>query len=443
MTFLKGGDFHSPFASIFKILNSLKFTGITLAALVIGCAAATVANLLMSGPDLVSAIGAVLTLGAAIGSSKIARSLAELADRNSHLEAKVENLRAELDEHQSAVDLLADGLNVAIFICDATNHVIYANMRAKELFRFDAPRGRSILAVTLSHDLDDLAKAALKIGSPQSSTAVLKEKEERILQAVAWPAQQNTRIFVSLYEVTELRKLERVRQDFVANVSHELRTPLTIIRAMAETLTEEPTLFPTKGMEYLTRITEEVDRLSLISNDLLILSVAESNPVRKQSCNIVAVWKHSVENLQEKASSRAIHLSFSGPDTLLIEANPTQMTQVAMNLVENALNYTLEGSVAVEVTSEGTAAKIKVRDTGIGISSEHQERIFERFYRVDKARSRVTGGTGLGLSIVRHIVESHGGQVSVESRLNQGSTFTISLPIGEPGSAHPAPAPTE
>ncbi len=373
--------------------------------------------------------GVMATLALSYG-IRLNRELRESSEGATHLLSRVENLQAELTEHQAAVDLLADGLNVAIFICDIANHVIYANVRAKELFRFDAPRGRSLLAVTLSHDLDRLAKLAVETEAIQSQEILIKERGDKMIQAVAWMAGQNSRIFLSLYEVTELRRLERIRQDFVANVSHELRTPLTIIRAMAETLAEDPKLYKEKGTDYLARIMSEVDRLSLISNDLLILSSAESNPVRKLSCNIVGIWKHALTNLSEKADAKGIQLSYVGPDSLTIEANETQMTQVAMNLVENAINYSTAGTVVVEIEHTPSDVQISVKDTGIGIASEHLERIFERFYRVDKARSRGTGSTGLGLSIVKHIVESHGGSVKVVSQLNEGSTFTVTLPSG-------------
>ena len=135
-------------------------------------------------------------------------------------------------------------------------------------------------------------------------------------------------------------------------------------------------------------------------------------------------------SLTKKASDKGLDLIYQGPKQFFIEANTAQMTQVAINLIDNAINYTPQGSVKVNLKDEGTLVEIDVIDTGLGISSEHLPRIFERFYRIDKARSRATGGTGLGLSIVKHIVESHGGKVSVESTLNKGSTFVVKLPVG-------------
>jgi two-component system phosphate regulon sensor histidine kinase PhoR len=254
--------------------------------------------------------------------------------------------------------------------------------------------------------------------------------EERVGLAKAWPHRDRRRVFLSIYETTELRRLERIRQDFVANVSHEFRTPMTIIRAMAETLLDSPEEFPSKGENYLNRMITEVDRLSLISNDLLILSAAESSVVRKHATNIARVFRSAVQGLEPRAKDKGLTLSYTGPTEIIIEANETQLTQVAVNLVENAINYTPSGTVWVELIPGNGEVSIQVRDTGIGIALDQAPRIFERFYRVDKARSRVSGGTGLGLSIVKHIVEVHGGTVRLESALNSGSTFTVTLPIG-------------
>lgn len=350
------------------------------------------------------------------------RSLERERSRASLLEAKLESQR-------NAVDLLAEGLEIAVFLCDTRPMILYANRKATEMFKFDNPIGRSILAVTLSYDLESLVTACAQTREKQHAELTFAYPDERTALAEAWMEPDGDRIFLSLYETTDLRRLERVRTDFVANVSHELRTPLTTIRAMAETLQDEPDNHELLD-RYLAKIIAEVDRLSLIANDLLILSAAESNPVRKQGCNVAEVFRSVAQQLGPKAQEKGLKLEFRGPSDLIIEANQAQMSQVAINLVDNAINYTSEGSVEVVVQPEGDQVVIMVRDTGMGIASEHLPRIFERFYRVDKGRSRSTGGTGLGLSIIKHIVEAHGGQVNVQSALNQGSTFFIRLPVG-------------
>jgi len=265
----------------------------------------------------------------------------------------------------------------------------------------------------------------------QNAELTFTDPEEKVGLAKAWATSDGgDRVFLSVYEITDLRRLERVRQDFVANVSHELRTPLTIIRSMAETLVDDGDDLNERAIKYLNKIIAEVDRLTLISQDLLILSAAESNPIRKQRCDISDVFKGIVQQLESKAKKKGLDLTFSGPPQCVIEANSSQMMQVALNLVDNAIKYTTEGFVSVKVEPEEDVVKILISDSGIGIPSDQMGRIFERFYRVDRARSRATGGTGLGLSIVKHLTEAHGGKITVESALNVGSTFIVELPIG-------------
>jgi two-component system phosphate regulon sensor histidine kinase PhoR len=372
-------------------------------------------------------VGAIL---AAFASGIGFQRQAHQARRNLERErSRASLLEAKLESQRNAVDLLAEGLEIAVFLCDTRPMILYANRKATEMFKFDNPIGRSILAVTLSYDLESLVTACAQTREKQHAELTFAYPDERTALAEAWMEPDGDRIFLSLYETTDLRRLERVRTDFVANVSHELRTPLTTIRAMAETLQDEPDNHELLD-RYLAKIIAEVDRLSLIANDLLILSAAESNPVRKQGCNVAEVFRSVAQQLSPKAHDKGLKIEFHGPSDQIIEANQAQMSQVAINLVDNAINYTSEGSVDVMVQPEGDQVVIMVRDTGMGIASEHLPRIFERFYRVDKGRSRSTGGTGLGLSIIKHIVEAHGGQVNVQSALNQGSTFFIRLPVG-------------
>ncbi len=352
------------------------------------------------------------------------------------LESEKDLLLAQLVQQRTAVDSLADGLDVAIFICDAKANILYANRRASSLFKFAQPAGKSILAVTLSYDLEQLVLGVSRTGESKNAEMVFPYPEERVGIAESWTAPDNqNRAFLSVYEITDLRRLERIRQDFVANVSHELRTPLTLIRAMSETLLDEEGLRSEIQERYLQKIITEVDRLSMISQDLLILSASESNTVRKQTCDIAEVFLGVVHQLDGKASAKGLEIVFKSPGVVWMDANASQMTQVALNLIDNALNYSTHGKVTVEIKVDSAETSILVRDSGIGISSEHLGRVFERFYRVDRGRSRATGGTGLGLSIVKHIVEAHGGAVTVASTLNEGSTFTVKLPTPQQAQA--------
>jgi two-component system phosphate regulon sensor histidine kinase PhoR len=217
-------------------------------------------------------------------------------------------------------------------------------------------------------------------------------------------------VFV-FHDVTELKRLERVRSDFVANVSHELRTPLTSIAGYLEALLDGAQDDPQQRREFLGIMKHHTDRLGALVNDLFQLSQIESGAYqwRREEVDLVAL----IAPLAQKKSLK--------------------LMQVLFNILDNAVKYTEEGwTVGVKVTQEGHSAIIRVSDTGVGIPEADRFRIFERFYRVDRARSRELGGTGLGLAIVKHIVEAHGGTVTVDSQLRKGSTFSVTIPIRAP-----------
>lgn len=358
------------------------------------------------------------------------RSLEEATDQADLQERGLRELEAEVLRHRTALDELADGLDLMVFLCDADGTVLYANPRAIRGFRFEQPTGRTILAVTLSTELDALVRAAARERAPQRVEFTLAHPEELVGIAKAWTeSPEHQRVFVTVQDITGLRRLERVRRDFVANVSHELRTPMTTIRTMAETL-QDPEVERPMVERFLAQIIAEVDRLTHITEDLLTLSVAESRDLSPERVDLAQLAREVVEQMRPKAQAKGVDLEAHTPDQLVAQVSPGEVRQVILNLLDNALNYTHEGTVALVLSESGGEAVLEVRDTGIGIAREHVPRLFERFYRVDKGRSRATGGTGLGLAIVRHLVEAHGGTVGVESELNKGSTFTVRLPIG-------------
>ena len=349
--------------------------------------------------------------------------LARKADQNDTL--------AEIARTQkSAVDAFADGLDIGIFVCDERAQIAYANRFAQELFGFKDPLARSLLAVTLSVELEQLALTAGNEKKVIETEISFSFPKERICLARAWTTNDPPeRIYLSIVEITELRRMERVRRDFVGNVSHELRTPMTVIRVYAETMIDDDSKEIRK--KYLPRIISEIDRLTSITHDLLVLSTSESSPVRKGHCEFGEIVRYTLNLLAPLAEEKNLSLTYEGPVDLDIEANPSQITQVVVNLVENALKYSNEGGVDIRLEDQGEYVRFDVTDTGIGIPEEHLPRLFERFYRVDKARSKEGGGTGLGLSIVKHIVEAHGGSIQVNSAQNRGTTFSVILPKGE------------
>lgn len=352
------------------------------------------------------------------------------------LEGEIESLESQVVRHRDALDDLAEGIDASIFLLDPGLKILYFNSLADEFFRIGDREGEPLGSVTLSNELAELAEAVVQTGKPQEREVALHHPRQRIVQARCWAEEYGEdRLFLKLRDVTELRHLETVRRDFVANVSHELRTPMTTIRAMAETL-EEPDCDEDLQKKYLDRIIREIDRLTRITDDLLTLSIAESGTVQRTKCDFAEIVGTVAQQLEKKAAAKGLAMETDRPKSLSLFANETQLAQIAFNLIDNAINYTVEGKVTVHLADVGGQAVLTVSDTGIGISSEHLNRIFERFYRVDKGRSRASGGTGLGLAIVKHLAELHGGTVKVESLLNRGSTFSVLLPLPK-GDTHP------
>ncbi|HEX9022677.1 MAG TPA: ATP-binding protein, partial [Geobacteraceae bacterium] len=236
-------------------------------------------------------------------------------------------------------------------------------------------------------------------------------------------------------DISYLKRLEKVRRDFVANVSHELRTPVTVIRGYAETLTTGMLAAdPERAGAFLEKIHRHAERLSSLIDDLLALSELESGekPPVMAPVTVEGPLAHVCTLLEEKARQKNIAIVRAGAtDVPPVLADRGRLEQVLVNLLDNAIKYTPEnGTITVSAAEAEGMVKIAVTDTGIGIPPSEQSRIFERFYRVDTARSREQGGTGLGLAIVRHIIQQHGGEVAVESAPGKGSTFTVTLRKG-------------
>jgi len=234
-----------------------------------------------------------------------------------------------------------------------------------------------------------------------------------------------------LHDVTELERLERVRKDFVANVSHELRTPLAAIRGYAETLLDGALEDHVNNRRFVEIIEAQATRLTNIASDLLTISELESNNAARvpKPISIRSALESALRTVESGARLRGVRLLCEKLDDSQVLGNELQLEQVFVNLLDNAVKFNrLNGEVHVEAHSSDETVQIAISDTGIGIPSEDLPRVFERFYRVDKARSREMGGTGLGLSIVKHVMEQMGGTVTVDSRLGEGSRFTLAMP---------------
>jgi two-component system phosphate regulon sensor histidine kinase PhoR len=236
-------------------------------------------------------------------------------------------------------------------------------------------------------------------------------------------------IVVVFHDLTEIRRTEKMRKDFIANVSHEFKTPLTSIRGYAETLLNAPPEAPELSQDFLEAIERNAALLQALVEDLLILARLESEaPVHKTPLNIRALIEEQVDSRDQLINDKKVEVTVQCPDIDIL-ADQSRLTRTISNLLDNAIHYNRPGGqIRISGKGEPRGFTLDIADTGIGIRQEDQLRIFERFYRVDKSRSRESGGTGLGLAIAKHAIESQGGTISVASRLGAGSRFTIFLP---------------
>lgn len=360
--------------------------------------------------------------------------------RRQRRERAIQDLRSQIDDSNRALEsqarqwrALIEGLEIPIFICKENGTVEMANEAAKQFFQFVSPDGRSLVALTFSADLSHLLQRCTHRLAQVNGHIQLNYPAEGRLYASVWPFPpfqgEKSAYAVMLIDQTEQRRLEQVRRDFVANVSHELRSPLAAVRALAETVQDEPDMPVNDRGRFLSLIVDETERLTRIADDVLTLSQAELQPPRKEPMDLTEIARAIIERKRREAEQDRIEIIDELPPRLPVSANPDQMTQVVINLIENAIKYNKTGgSVIVRGGEQDGQTWLEVEDDGIGILSADLPRIFERFYRADKARSRDSGGTGLGLSIVKHIIEAHGGSATVESELHKGSRFRISIP---------------
>lgn len=352
------------------------------------------------------------------------------------LHENMENSKASAVKTQAILSSMING----IIAVDNDRRVMFINPVAEVLLniREEKVRGHHVMEIIRSNLLNDCLERFL--ASDQIATADIEifEPQYRILSVSTTPilAEQQERLggVILLQDVSEIRKLEQMRKDFVANVSHELKTPLTSIQGFVETLKAGAAEQKPVRDKFLDIIEIESVRLSALIDDLLTLSSIEnrSQYASKDSIQLKLAVQEVLEMLSEQAQKKGITLTLDAPAALpLLDGNAGWFKQMIINLVDNAIKYTPEqGMVHVELSASRDDLEIRVSDTGIGIEPEYQERLFERFYRVDKARSREVGGTGLGLAIVKHIAIAMGGQVAVSSTPGEGSVFTLRLPLG-------------
>ncbi|MCF7854190.1 MAG: HAMP domain-containing protein [Candidatus Pacebacteria bacterium] len=369
------------------------------------------------------------------------RELSSLAGTMNQMAAQLDDRMRALSQQRSEAEAILSSMVEGVLAVDNGEHILKINHAAARMLSIspDEAVGKNVRAVIRNPSLQQTVSAALTQTAPVADEVTFHNGQERILRiqgttlkAEGLPQPDMGAVLV-LNDVTNLRRLEEVRREFVANVSHELRTPTTSIQGFVETLLEGALENKDNTIRFLNIILKQAKRLNAIIEDLLLLSRIESEeeqPVRKlQETNLKQVLLSAVEVCESKAREKNVTIELHCPPDSSAHLNPLLFEQAVANLVDNAVNYSEpNSSVRVTAKDKDNECLVSIQDFGCGIPSEHVPRLFERFYRIDKARSREVGGTGLGLAIVKHIVQDHGGSITVDSQVGKGSTFTIHLP---------------
>ncbi len=365
-----------------------------------------------------------------------------LADTMNQMASELsERIRTVTAQRNELAAMLA-GMTEAVLVVDMEERLVRVNQAGARLFSLDPDevQGRKVEETMRNAALLQFISRALAAEAPlEDEIVIYQDGEERFLQAhgnvVRDSVGQKTHALVVMNDVTRLKRLEQVRRDFVANVSHELRTPLTSIKGFVDTLKDGALDDPASARKFLDIVSRHTDRLNAIIEDLLALSRLERDEdtgdvVLLAPAPVKEVLASAVADVQDQAAAKGIAIRLQCPDDLAAPVNPPLLEQAVANLLDNAVKYSPPGS-PVSLTAERAdmAVTITVTDHGPGIPLQHLPRIFERFYRVDQARSRSLGGTGLGLAIVKHIVSAHHAHISVQSSEGQGSSFTITIPL--------------
>lgn len=359
----------------------------------------------------------------------LSRSLQRMAPRIREL---VESLKLENARREAILASMIEG----VLAVDKDLRVTFCNNSFAHALGVGIPvkAGTPLIELVRDPDLLDIIGKVLASGERTERRLTLPAAEDHTFEVLAGPLAGSSTpgVLAILHDITELERLERVRKDFVANVSHELRTPLTAIRGYAETLLDGALEDHDHNRRFVEIIQAQATRLSNIASDLLTLSELESNGAvaEPHPISIRAALESALHTVEAAARVRGIHIRCGRIEEANVLGHELRLEQVLVNLLDNAVKFNrANGEVRVEARLADGKAAITISDTGIGIPFGDVSRIFERFYRVDKARSRDMGGTGLGLSIVRHVMEQMNGAVKVDSRLGDGSTFTLTIPI--------------
>jgi two-component system phosphate regulon sensor histidine kinase PhoR len=360
-------------------------------------------------------------------------SFEALAARLAEINAAVARRVRLLDSERQHLLTVLESLSEGVLVTGAEGDTLLVNRRWRQLFELtDEASDRTALELARQTELDGMITETLASAEPQQIELEITRARRRTVILTSSPLTGGVGLVVLAHDLTPFLRAGEIRRDFVANVSHELKTPLSAIRGFAETLVDGAIDDPPAASRFTRRILKQCKRLEALLSDLLTLSRLEHPEARTGwgQVDLAAIVGEAVDLTSEAATERGIELELAVHPVSPIEGDPEALVRMCINLLENAIKYNRQdGQVRVLLEQSEAAISLEVSDTGIGIPREAVQRLFERFYRVDKGRSRAEGGTGLGLAIVKHAAQLHGGTVEVDSELGGGSRFRVFLPL--------------
>ena len=364
--------------------------------------------------------------------------IGQLADAFNKMSQNLDMSLSELKQRNSELEAILDSIINGIIAVDQNKNIILINRFCFDILELSSDyvaQNESMYKIIRNEEIVAMVNSAMDVGEAQTKELAYVHLD-KVLRINVNPIYAADKEIIGgiivIQDVTQIRKLEQMRSDFVSNVSHELKTPLTSIKGFVDTLKNGAIHNPEAAMRFLDIIDIESDRLYRLINDILLLSEIESmdRDADQGVVDLQSVVEEVLDMLEQKAVEKGLSLTSDFEKRMVVSANRDRIKQMFINLVDNAIKYTEKGVVSIKGTEIGDWVNIKVTDSGIGFDEVHKERLFERFYRVDKGRSRVQGGTGLGLSIVKHIVLLYKGKINVESTPGAGTVFDIVLPKG-------------
>jgi two-component system phosphate regulon sensor histidine kinase PhoR len=350
----------------------------------------------------------------------------ELADSFNNMASKMRGLFEEISINNEELKTIISSIQEMLLVFDKEGRIKLSNESFKKLVNHDNIEGKFYWEILRSPEFSELVKQVAS--GERHINGEMRFNEKVFLCSITFLFSRDEMVAI-FHDITEFRNLEAIKRDFIANISHELRTPLTAIKGFVETLEDEEDI---KNSHYLEVIKRHTNRLMNIVNDLLLLSELEERGIKVKFEDVYLttlvenILKIFDQRIKEKGLALTVHAEEGIP---LIKADSFKLEQMFINLIDNAIKYTEHGEIIISLGHKDTYITITIEDTGIGIPGTHFQRIFERFYVVDKSRSKKMGGTGLGLSIVKHIVLLHSGTIDVESTIEKGTKFTVAIPI--------------